>query len=48
MLAEERQNHILSLVKSHHSISITEIQKRLKVSRETIRRDLLALAEQRK
>ena len=48
MLAEERQNKILSLVKSRHSISITEIQKRLKVSRETIRRDLLALAEQRK
>jgi DeoR family transcriptional regulator, glycerol-3-phosphate regulon repressor len=48
MLAEERQSQILSLVKSHHSISITEIQKRLKVSRETIRRDLLALAEQRK
>lgn len=48
MLAEERQNKILSLVKSRHSISITEIQKRMKVSRETIRRDLLALAEQRK
>jgi DeoR/GlpR family transcriptional regulator of sugar metabolism len=48
VLAEERQNKILSLVKSRHSISITEIQKRLKVSRETIRRDLLALAEQRK
>ena len=48
MLAEERQNQILSLVKSHRSISITEIQQRLKVSRETIRRDLLALAEQRK
>jgi DeoR/GlpR family transcriptional regulator of sugar metabolism len=48
VLAEERQNRILSLVKSHRSITITEIQKRLKVSRETIRRDLLALAEQRK
>jgi DeoR family transcriptional regulator, glycerol-3-phosphate regulon repressor len=48
VLAEERQNRILSLVKSRHSISITEIQKRMKVSRETIRRDLLALAEQRK
>lgn len=48
MLAEERQNHILSLVKSHRSISITEIQRRLNVSRETIRRDLLTLAEQRK
>ena len=48
VLAEERQNHILSLVKSHRSISITEIQQRLNVSRETIRRDLLTLAEQRK
>lgn len=48
MLAEERQNHILLLVNSHRSISITEIQRRLNVSRETIRRDLLALAEQRK
>lgn len=48
MLAEERQNHILSLVKAHRSISVTEIQRRLNVSRETIRRDLLALAGQRK
>ena len=48
MLAEERQNHILSLVKAHRSISITEIQRRLNVSRETIRRDLVVLAEQRK
>ena len=48
MLAEERQNHILSLVKAHRSISITEIQRRLNVSRETIRRDLVTLAEQRK
>lgn len=48
MLAEERQKHILSLVKSHRSMSITDIQLKLKVSRETIRRDLLALAGQRK
>src|SRR4029450_13539204 len=48
MLAEERQNHILALVKAHRSISITEIQRTLNVSRETIRRDLLKLAEQRK
>ena len=48
MLAEERQNQILSLVKLNRSISITEIQQRLDVSRETIRRDLLTLAEQRK
>lgn len=48
MLAEERQNHILSLVKAHKSISVTEIQRQLSVSRETIRRDLMALAERRK
>src|SRR6476646_8640252 len=48
MLAEERQNHILALVKAHRSISITDIQRTLNVSRETIRRDLLTLAEQRK
>ena len=48
MLAEERQNQILSLVKANRSISITEIHQKLDVSRETIRRDLLMLAEQRK
>jgi len=48
VLAEERQNHILALVKAHRSISITDIQRALNVSRETIRRDLLTLAEQRK
>jgi len=48
VLAEERQKQILSLVKSHRSMSITDIQRNLNVSRETIRRDLLALAEQRK
>ena len=48
VLAEERQNQILSLVNLNRSISITEIQRRLAVSRETIRRDLLTLAEQRK
>ncbi|CAN5170132.1 DeoR/GlpR family DNA-binding transcription regulator [soil metagenome] len=48
MLAEERQKHILSLVEAYRSISITDIQRTLNVSRETIRRDLLALAEKRK
>lgn len=48
MLAEERQHQILSLVNSHRSISVTEIQKQLLVSRETVRRDLMVLAEQRK
>jgi DeoR/GlpR family transcriptional regulator of sugar metabolism len=45
VLAEERQNQILSMVNSRGSVSITEIQRKLKVSRETIRRDLLLLAE---
>jgi DeoR family glycerol-3-phosphate regulon repressor len=48
VLVEERQSQILSLVKSYRSISITEMQRRLNVSRETIRRDLVALAEQHK
>ena len=45
MLAEERQNLILSMVNQRGSLSITEIQRKLKVSRETIRRDLLLLAD---
>lgn len=45
MLAEERQRLILSIVNGRGSISITEIQRKLKVSRETIRRDLVALAD---
>lgn len=45
MLAEERQRLILSMVNTRGSISVTEIQRKLKVSRETIRRDLVALAD---
>jgi DeoR/GlpR family transcriptional regulator of sugar metabolism len=45
VLAEERQRLILSMVNSRGSISITEIQRKLKVSRETIRRDLVSLAD---
>ena len=45
MLAEQRQSMILSMVNQRGSLSITEIQRKLKVSRETIRRDLLLLAE---
>jgi DeoR/GlpR family transcriptional regulator of sugar metabolism len=45
VLAEERQNLILSMVNQRGSLSITEIQRKLKVSRETIRRDLLLLAD---
>ena len=47
-MLSRRQNHILSLVNAHHSISVLDIQQHLNVSRETIRRDLLALEEQRK
>ncbi len=45
MLAEQRQSMILSMVKQRGSLSITELQRKLKVSRETIRRDLLLLAD---
>jgi DeoR/GlpR family transcriptional regulator of sugar metabolism len=45
VLAEERQRLILSMVNTRGSISITEIQRKLKVSRETIRRDLVVLAD---
>ncbi len=48
MLAEERQRLILSMVKARGSISITEIQRKLQVSRETIRRDLVLLADEKK
>ncbi|MFO1055500.1 MAG: DeoR/GlpR family DNA-binding transcription regulator [Dongiaceae bacterium] len=43
MLAAERQRLILSMVNSRGSISITEIRRKLRVSRETIRRDIVAL-----
>ncbi|WP_284735468.1 DeoR/GlpR family DNA-binding transcription regulator [Dongia deserti] len=45
VLAEERQRLILSMVNDRGSISITEIQRKLNVSRETIRRDLVAMAD---
>lgn len=48
MLAEQRQSQILSLVNAHQSMSVLDIQQRLNVSRETVRRDLLALEEQHK
>lgn len=48
MLAEERQARILALVNARGSISATEIHRKLKVSRETIRRDLILLAKQNK
>ncbi len=48
MLAEERQNLILSLVNQRGSVSVTEMQRKLKVSRETIRRDIVLLAQRQR
>lgn len=48
MLAEERQNQIVALVNAHRSMSVTDIQQVLDVSRETVRRDLLVLEQGRK
>jgi len=45
MLAEERHGVILALVAERGSMTITELHRRLNVSRETIRRDLALLAE---
>jgi DeoR/GlpR family transcriptional regulator of sugar metabolism len=45
VLAEQRQSLITALVNQRGSLSITELQRKLKVSRETIRRDLLLLAD---
>lgn len=45
MLAERRHGLILALVAERGSMSITELHRRLKVSRETIRRDIALLAQ---
>jgi DeoR/GlpR family transcriptional regulator of sugar metabolism len=44
-LAEQRQSLILAMVNQRGSLSITDIQRKLKVSRETVRRDLMLLAD---
>jgi len=44
MLAEQRHDLILALVTERGSMSVTELHRRLKVSRETIRRDIALLA----
>ncbi|MBM3733436.1 MAG: DeoR/GlpR transcriptional regulator [Acidimicrobiia bacterium] len=43
MLAERRRALILDVIARHGSASVAELARRLKVSRETIRRDLLRL-----
>jgi DeoR/GlpR family transcriptional regulator of sugar metabolism len=45
VLAEQRQSLILAMVNQRGSLSITEMQRKLKVSRETIRRDLVLLSD---
>jgi DeoR/GlpR family transcriptional regulator of sugar metabolism len=44
MLAEQRHDLILALVAERGSMSVTDLHRRLKVSRETIRRDIALLA----
>ncbi len=46
MLAEQRRDHILSILGEKGSVSVTELYRRLKVSRETIRRDITRLANE--
>ncbi len=45
MFAEQRRNTILDLLARRGSVSVTELHRRLEVSRETIRRDINALAD---
>lgn len=44
MLAEQRQQHILDQLARTGALSVSELVRRLAVSRETVRRDLNALA----
>ncbi len=43
MLAEKRRALILDTLAAHGSVSVTDLSRRLKVSRETIRRDITKL-----
>lgn len=46
MLQEERQQLILQMLKENQSVRIAELCSRLKVTRETIRRDLYEMEQQ--
>ena len=46
MFAEERQQHILTLLQSQHKVSVIELSEQYKVSKTTIRADLKALEAQ--
>lgn len=45
MLAEERRARILEFVNERGSVSVSDLHRRLKVSQETIRRDITKLAQ---
>ncbi len=45
MLAEERRSRVLELVNERGAISVNDLHRRLKVSRETIRRDISRLSD---
>ncbi|MDA0998066.1 MAG: DeoR/GlpR family DNA-binding transcription regulator [Proteobacteria bacterium] len=44
MLGEQRRGKILEIVNDHGSVSVNDLHRRLKVSRETIRRDIARLS----
>lgn len=46
MLAAERRGKIQEIVNERGSVSVTDLHRRLKVSRETIRRDITKLADE--
>ena len=48
MLAEERRSQILEVLQDKGSVSVAELYRRLKVSKETIRRDIAKLAGERR
>lgn len=46
MLAEQRRDQILTILREKGSVSVSELYRRLKVSRETVRRDITRLASE--
>ena len=48
LLAEQRRAFILETLSSRGSVSVSELHRRLEVSRETIRRDITRLADDKK
>ena len=46
MLAQERFEKILEILRTEQSVTVTELTKKLNISESTIRRDLTALNDQ--